>query len=133
MLITPPPRALIADDSAGTREVIAAALKACGYEIVAQCQDGAEAVAKAKAYRPNLVTMDIIMLQLSGKDAALQIHEALPDTKILMVTSMSQDGVLKDLRAKGFGILIKPIIHAHQVWQAIAELDALSPSAPEPQ
>lgn len=63
------------------------------------------------------------MQQLSGREAALQIGALLPETKIIMVTSMGQDGVLDELRKKGYGVLVKPIVR-DLVLEAVAQVFA---------
>lgn len=122
--MTPQPlRALIADDEKTQRDQIEEALTAIGFTIVARAEDGLKAVSFAKLYRPDLVMLDVLMQNLSGRDAALQIRAALPDAKIIMVTSMGQDGVLDELRAQGFGVIVKPIVR-DMVMEVVAQVYA---------
>lgn len=102
------PVAVIADDAELQRQQLEEALTFAGFRIAASVPDGLWAVRAARLHRPELLTLDIVMPELSGREAALQIRQFLPDAKIIMVTSMGQDGVLDVLRAQGFGVLIKP-------------------------
>jgi AmiR/NasT family two-component response regulator len=118
-----PLRALIADDEQTQRDQLEEALTSIGFNVVARAVDGLAAVRLAKLYKPDLVMIDILMPNLSGREAALQIRTALPDAKIVMVTSMSQDGVLDELRAQGFGVFVKPIVR-EAVIETVAQVFA---------
>src|SRR5215469_2100675 len=115
--------AVVADDEQVQRDQVVEALRFAGFRIAASVPDGLAAVRAARLYRPDLAMLDILMPGLSGRDAALQIREFLPDVKIIMVTSMGQDGVLDVLRAQRFGIYIKPIVR-DLVLEAVAQVFA---------
>lgn len=117
------PIAVIADDSKIERDQLEEALTFAGFRVAAAVADGLAAVRACRIYRPDLVTLDIIMPELSGRDAAEQIHQNLPDAKIIMVTSMGQEGVLAQLRELGFGVLIKPFFR-DKVLEAVERVYA---------
>ena len=79
---------LIADDHAILREGLKMVL---GLEedlqVIGEAASGREAVQQAAALRPDLVLMDVLMDDTNGIDARRQIRSALPDTKVLMLTS----------------------------------------------
>ncbi len=79
---------LIADDHAILREGLKMVL---GLEedlqVIGEAATGREAVQQAAALRPDLVLMDVLMDDTNGIDACRQIRSALPDTKVLMLTS----------------------------------------------
>jgi two-component system response regulator NreC len=102
-------RVLLADDHtlirAGLRMVIEAQPD---LKVAAEANDGREAVAMARNLKPDVVVMDIGMPSLNGIEAALQIHEALPDTQIVMLSMHSDEGyVLKALKAGAKAYLLK--------------------------
>ncbi|MFF1953713.1 response regulator transcription factor, partial [Kitasatospora herbaricolor] len=66
----PAPRVLIADDQELVRTGFRLILTARGIDVVGEAADGAEAVAAARALRPDVVLMDIRMPGMDGLEAA---------------------------------------------------------------
>src|SRR3990172_5845186 len=102
-------RALLADDHALVRAGIRALLEAVeGVSVVAEAGTGDEAVRLAIEQRPELVVLDIAMPGMSGLDAAVRIREALPDTRVLILSMHAGDDfVQRALRAGAAGYLMK--------------------------
>ena len=79
-----------------------------GLSVVAEASDGSEAVAQAEATKPDVTVLDIAMPKLNGVEAAQRIHEALPDTAILILSMHADEAyVLRALRAGARGYLLK--------------------------
>ena len=104
-------RVLIADDQAlfrrglfvvlGTEEQI---------EVVAEADNGDDAVARAEELAPDVVLMDVRMPRVSGIEAARRIRDTLPSTKILMLTvSDEEDDLYEAVKAGANGYLLKEI------------------------
>ena len=71
-------------------------------------EDGAEAVALYRRHRPDVLLMDIRMKEMSGLEAAEKILEEFPDTKILLLTTFSDDDyIVRALRLGAKGYLLK--------------------------
>jgi DNA-binding NarL/FixJ family response regulator len=104
-----PIRVLVADDHAMVRQGIVGILKAHPeIEVVAEASDGAEATRKALETRPDVVVLDVGMPRLNGFEAARRIHEALPDTRILILTMQEEEEyVIRSVRAGASGYLVK--------------------------
>ena len=80
-------RILIVDDSAATRGLVREFLESrSGFEICGEAADGPEGVEKALELRPDLIVLDFSMPQMNGLQAALIIHQAEPDTPIILFT-----------------------------------------------
>jgi two-component system, NarL family, response regulator NreC len=95
-------RLLIADDHGLMREVMACFLEAApDLEVVAEAEDGREAVALAKEYRPDVVLMDISMPQMNGLEATRQIASLLPDCKVLVITASRNESLVEQLLDAG--------------------------------
>jgi DNA-binding NarL/FixJ family response regulator len=81
-----------------------------GFAVVAEAADGAAAVEQALATRPDVVLMDIHLPRLDGIAATERIGAALPDAKIVLLTTFDRDDFLHDGIAAGArGFLLKEI------------------------
>lgn len=68
--------------------------------IVAETDSGKEAIEKAKIHHPDVILMDIGLSDLNGIEASKRILEALPNTKIIILTSNSRENdVIESLKA----------------------------------
>lgn len=102
-------RVLIVDDAIFMRRMLADILKKGDYEVCAEAGNGAEAVEKYKEEEPDLVTMDIIMPDMSGIDAVKKIKEIDSDAKIVMVSAMGhQSLVVEAIQAGAKDYVVKP-------------------------
>ena len=105
----PPIRVLVADDHTIVRQGLVSLLASSGEcEVVAEAADGAEAVAKALAVRPDVAVLDLGMPRLSGIEAVRRIHAELPQVRILVLTVHDEEEyVLPVVRAGAAGSLVK--------------------------
>jgi DNA-binding NarL/FixJ family response regulator len=91
-------------------------------EIIAEAQDGRQAIAMAKKLRPDVVLMDIAMPLLNGLEATRQVLKAIPATKVLILSAHSDDAYVKNATESGaVGFLLKQT-SAHAVCRAIREV-----------
>jgi DNA-binding NarL/FixJ family response regulator len=102
-------RVLIADDErlvrAGFRMILTTEP---GMEVVGEAADGAEAVAAARALRPDVVLMDVRMPRFDGIEATRRITRLEPAPAVLVVTTFDVDEhVYAALRAGAAGFLLK--------------------------
>ena len=102
-------RVLIADDHTMVRESLVSVLQADGdVQVVGQASDGIEALEKAVLLRPDIVIADLSMPRLNGIEVVRRLREALPDTKVLVLTMHQEDEyVLQAVRAGASGYLVK--------------------------
>ena len=118
-------RVLIADDQPVVRDGLAMLLGLIDdVEIVATAGDGIEAVERARAELPDIVLMDLRMPRLEGAEATRQILAALPDTRVLVLTTYADDEFLfPALQAGARGYLTKDET-AEEIEHAIRALIA---------
>ncbi|WP_432968926.1 response regulator [Dactylosporangium sp. CA-233914] len=104
-------RVLLADDQALLRGTFRLLIDSCeDLEVVAEAADGAEAVALARAHRPDVVVMDVRMPGTDGLAATETIcaDPALAATRVLILTTFENDEhVARALRAGASGFLGK--------------------------
>lgn len=72
-----------------------------GWEVCGEAADGREAATKCIQLRPNLVILDICMPNLNGLDAARQILKHNPDQKILVLTNLESEQVIRECLEAG--------------------------------
>src|SRR5206468_3190956 len=113
---------LLADDHIVVRQGLKALLAAEeGIEIVGEADNGREAVVMTKKFLPDVVVMDIAMPVLNGLEATRQITRALPSTKVLILSSYSDDEYVQQLTEAGAaGYLVKQSA-ANDLIKAIRE------------
>jgi DNA-binding NarL/FixJ family response regulator len=104
-------RVLIADDQAVFRRGLFVVLSTeDNIEVVAEAENGEEAIAKTEELAPDVVLMDVRMPRVNGIEAARQIREISPSTKILMLTvSDEEDDLYQAIKAGANGYLLKEI------------------------
>jgi DNA-binding NarL/FixJ family response regulator len=99
-------KVLLADDQAGARAGIKRAIESRGLQVVGEASDADEAVRMALALQPDVCVL-AIGLPGFGVEAARHIKEALPATKIVMMTGApSEEELFTALRAGADGYLL---------------------------
>jgi DNA-binding NarL/FixJ family response regulator len=90
--MTEPIRLLIADDHPVVREgIIAMISREPDFKVVAEANNGLEALEKAKQFKPDVILMDLRMPEMDGVEAIRQIAEVEPETKFIILTTYSDD------------------------------------------
>ena len=105
----PETRILLADDHALVRRGVRLILdNEPDLTVVAEAADGAEAIAKARACRPDLAILDIAMPRMTGLQAARELSRLLPDLRILILTMYDNEQFFfESLRAGASGYVLK--------------------------
>jgi DNA-binding NarL/FixJ family response regulator len=76
-------------------------------EWVGEAADGAEAVTQARALRPDVILMDLMMPRKSGLEAIGEIRQENPQARILVLTGLAEEDALPALGAGALGYLPK--------------------------
>ena len=139
-------KVLIVDDHAVVRTGLATLLEIRGgIEVVGEADNGETAVRKALKLKPDVVVMDIMMPVKDGVEATREIVAALPDTKVLILTTSTVSAdISRALEAGALGAITKSADNAtlvsairsvaagkRIVSAAIQELIAGDPPLPE--
>lgn len=108
--LTPPARAIVADDDPFARRMIKEALQRAGFTVVAEAANGREAVALVRHYGPDIVLLDLVMPELDGIAATRQIVKERPGQVVVILTSADEQRLgLLALRAGAAGYLTKDV------------------------
>ena len=94
-------RVLICDDSLLMRKMIGDALIAAGWEVVAEANDGEEAVREYAQKNPDAVTMDIVMPGVDGFQGLQGILDNDPRAKVVIVSALNNTKSISDAIRKG--------------------------------
>lgn len=102
-----PRTVLVADDHPLVREGLKKLLVRAGYCVVAEAQDGEEALRKAGELAPDLVLWDLLMPE-GGLGGLCRLREKAPQTRILVLTALDAPGLGPEaLRAGAHGFVAK--------------------------
>jgi DNA-binding NarL/FixJ family response regulator len=107
--VTGPIRLLIADDHPVVRDGLRAMLATQpDMELVGEAATGTEAVAHARALRPDVVLMDLQMPDLDGPAAIATLREQAPEVRVLVLTTFGTDAdITRAVDAGATGYLLK--------------------------
>ncbi len=102
---------MICDDHALFRRGLVMVLESePDIEVVAEAEDGNDAVRKVSEFVPDVVLMDVRMPGIDGIEATRRIAEAVPSTKIVMLTVSDEESDLYEaIKAGASGYLLKEI------------------------
>src|SRR5215204_4804966 len=116
-------RIVVADDHTLFRQGLRRVLQEQpGWEVVAEANDGAEAVRRTLELEPHVAILDIAMARLNGVDATRQIVRRLPEVRVLIVSMYSDEVfVTQALQAGAHGYLLKDSADADLV-RAVTDL-----------
>ncbi|MDF2605956.1 MAG: two-component system response regulator [Bacillales bacterium] len=100
---------LITDDSLVMRMQLKNMVTKLGHEVVGEAENGLVAIKKYKELKPDLVTMDITMPEMSGIEAVKEIININPNAKIVMCSAMGQQSMILDaIQAGAKDFIVKP-------------------------
>jgi len=110
--MTPPLKkitVILADDHTIVRQGLRLLLEASDdIKVIGEVENGREAVQLAKKLKPDVVVLDVVMPALNGVEATRQISKEVPESKVLILSSYSDDErVLQLIEEGATGYLVK--------------------------
>ena len=124
-----PARILIADDHALVREGLRTMLSGeDGLEVIAEANDGLQALTLCRELRPHLVLMDVRMPVMDGLQATRKIKQEMPKTSVMMVTMHENpDYLFEAVKAGAAGYVLKDASGERLLSAVRRTLDGESP------
>jgi PAS domain S-box-containing protein len=102
------PTIVIVDDAADLRALVRMQLRRSGrLNVVAEGEDGAEAVALAAEHQPDLLLLDISMPVMDGLEALPKVRQVAPATRVVMLTGFDERGLADRARELGAVALLE--------------------------
>ena len=94
-------RVLLADDAADIRSLVRMSLEIEGFDVVAEAENGAEAVALAEAHDPQVVVLDVAMPVMDGVQALGELRRRCPDVPVVMFSGFEEGELARHCVASG--------------------------------
>jgi len=118
-------RILLADDHTMVRQGLRKVLEERDdWEVIAEANNGREAVRLCEEYKPDIAILDVAMPLLNGIEAARQITRRNPSTRVLMLSMHADEAyVTQVLQAGASGYLLKDSADV-DLMQAVAAVSA---------
>ena len=118
------PHTLVIDDDVAVADTLAMVLNSEGFDARA-VYSGEEGVELARSFEFDFLVTGVVMTQMNGIDAAIQIRKLLPKCKILLVSGDNDtSALLHNAQSQGyrFEILAKPV-HPLVLFQALRSVE----------
>ncbi len=115
-------RVLIVDDAAFMRMTIQQIIEANGHSMVAEAENGVEAIEKFMETKPDLVILDISMPEMNGIETLKRLKILDPDCKIIICSAIGyQDLLAQAIECGAAEFILKPF-EKEQLVKAIEKV-----------
>ena len=102
-------RILIVDDAPFMRAMLKRILDGNDFEVVGEAANGREGVELYSSLKPDLVTLDMVMPEMSGMEALQQIRGSDPKARVVVISAVDQrENLLEAIRSGAAEYIIKP-------------------------
>ncbi|NOQ41498.1 MAG: response regulator, partial [Desulfuromusa sp.] len=110
---------LIVDDALFMRSMLRDIFESAGWQVVAEAENGEQAIVEYKSHQPDLVTMDVVMPEMGGIPALEKILKDHPAARIVVCSALGQkDLILDAINAGAKDFIVKPFQNA-QVLEVV--------------
>jgi DNA-binding NarL/FixJ family response regulator len=119
-------RVLLADDTAQLRALVRETLEGDGrYEVVAEAENGREAVALADRLKPDLVVLDLAMPVMDGLEALPLVQDAAPEATVVVLSSFEAAHVAEQVLSLGAAAYVEKDAGLVDLPNTLGELTGL--------
>lgn len=114
-------RLLVVDDAPFIREIVRHAIRNSEIEVIAEAEDGVEAVQLTRELKPDVVLMDIVLPEKNGIEATREILAENPKVRVIAFSTNDHEAiVVKALEAGCCSFIVKPF-QANELIEAIEQ------------
>ena len=105
-----PLKVIIVDDSLIMIKRLSSLIEGLGHQVMATAVNGEAALEAYRAWRPDIITMDITMPGMDGVETTRRLVAEFPDARVVMLTAHGQERMVIDaLDAGAVGYVLKPV------------------------
>lgn len=102
---------LIVDDSSFIRSTIEKVVLGIGLEVVGFASNGEEALELIEKLEPQILTLDMVMPDMTGLDVLRVVKSNYPQIKVIMITTMAKPSLIEEARELRVDkYLLKPVV-----------------------
>lgn len=106
------------------RTILRSILRGEEYNVVGEARNGQLGVEMAERMKPDIVCMDVVMPEMNGIEALVEIKTTRPETEVVMITGSTDPETVQDAIMNGAaGFIVKPFNTA-RVLDVLAKLAA---------
>ena len=121
-------RLLVVDDAMLMRRMIRDVAVEAGWDVVGEAKNGREGVELFERFRPDLVTMDVVMPEMGGLEALRMIRGLDPKAPVVMVTALDQKQTIEEaIRDGALDFIVKPF-ERDRIFRLLGKIGALAAS-----
>ena len=107
-------RLLVVDDAMIMRAMIKDIAQQAGWQIAGEATNGRECLERYRELSPDMVTLDIVMPEMDGVEALLQLRQEDPPAMVVMVSAIDQKEKLSEcIRLGARDFIVKPFDRDH--------------------
>ena len=101
---------LVVDDNSAVRRLICALFtREADFQVVAEADNGRDALAKAQEFEPDLIVTDLSMPQMNGLEETRALKKAMPLLPVILYSAHMDSFVVKEARAAGASAVVPKI------------------------
>lgn len=115
-------RVLVVDDALFMRYTIGKVLIKNGFTVLGEAENGREAISKYIELKPDIVTMDITMPEMSGLESLKNIIQFDPRAKIIIVSAIGEANMVKEAIISGAKAFIVKPFNEEQVVKTLNQV-----------
>jgi DNA-binding NarL/FixJ family response regulator len=114
---------LLVDDHELFLEGLYTFLTLRGFNIVGTAHDGYEAIAQARALRPDVVLMDMQMPRCTGKEAMRQLKSEMPGLQVILMTMTNNPEERREMLREGAAAYFVKSVDPEEMLKLLASAD----------
>lgn len=112
---------LLVDDEKNSRYLMRTMLQKTGFVVIAEAENGQQAIELYRQHQPDLTLLDINMPKMDGQQALRQLTQEFPQAIIIMLTSLSDMATVETCLRAGAANYIRKDFSKEEILQRIQE------------